>query len=97
MDDDVAVEERVKTAPPRRYRVIFHNDDFTTMEFVTMVLKDHFHKTETEAAHIMITVHTVGSASAGIYPRDVAETKVAKVMKLARDRGMPLLLTVEPE
>ena len=96
-DDEALVEERPKTSVPRRYRVIFHNDDYTTMEFVVMVLMQHFHKTETEAFHIMMTVHKKGSATAGLYPRDVAETKVTQVMKVARESGMPLLLTAEPE
>ena len=96
-EGDVDLEERQKTARPRRYKVIFHNDDFTTMEFVVLVLRQHFHKSETEAMHIMLTVHRKGSAVAGIYPRDVAETKTAEVMRHARERGMPLLLTTEPE
>jgi ATP-dependent Clp protease adaptor protein ClpS len=95
--DDVEVEERQKTAVPRRYKVIFHNDDYTTMVYVVEVLRRFFHKSETEALHIMLTVHKKGSAVAGTYPRDVAETKVAEVLRDARDRGYPLLLTTEPE
>ena len=97
LGDDIEVEERQKTAVPKRYKVIFHNDDYTTMEFVVEVLRKHFHKTETESLHIMLTVHRKGSAVAGIYPRDVAETKVAEVMRHAREHGMPLLLTTEAE
>ena len=96
-DEEVDVEERQKTEQPRRYKVIFHNDDYTTMEFVVEVLRQFFHKTETEALHIMLTVHMKGSAVAGVYPRDVAETKVSEVTSYARDHGMPLLLTAEPE
>ena len=96
-DEDVDIEERQKTARPRRYKVIFHNDDYTTMEFVVDVLRQFFHKTETEALHIMLTVHKKGSAVAGIYPRDVAETKVSEVTRHAREHGMPLLVTAEPE
>jgi ATP-dependent Clp protease adaptor protein ClpS len=96
-EGDIEVEERQKTARPKRYKVIFHNDDYTTMEFVVLVLRQYFHKSETEALHIMLTVHKKGSAVAGIYPRDVAETKVAEVMRHAREHGMPLLLTTEPE
>ena len=97
LGDDIEVEERQKTAVPKRYKVLFHNDDYTTMEFVIEVLRKHFHKNETEALHIMLTVHRKGSAIAGIYPRDVAETKVAEVMRHAREHGMPLLLTTESE
>ena len=96
-EQDVEVEERQKTAVPRRYSVIFHNDDYTTMEYVVEVLRRFFHKTETEALHIMLTVHKRGKAVAGVYPRDVAETKVSEVMRDARDHGHPLLVTAEPE
>jgi ATP-dependent Clp protease adaptor protein ClpS len=96
-DEDLQVEERKKTAVPKRYHVYFHNDDYTTMEYVVEVLRRFFHKTETEALHIMLTVHKKGKAIAGVYPRDVAETKVAEVMQDARDHGHPLLVTAEPE
>ena len=61
------------------------------------VLRRIFHKTDGEALHIMLTVHKKGSAVAGVYPRDVAETKVAEVMRDAREHGHPLLVTAEPE
>jgi ATP-dependent Clp protease adaptor protein ClpS len=96
-EEDVEVEERQKPAVPKRYNVIFHNDDYTTMEYVVDVLRGFFHKSETEALHIMLTVHKKGKAIAGVYPRDVAETKVAEVMRDAREHGHPLLLTAEPE
>jgi ATP-dependent Clp protease adaptor protein ClpS len=96
-EEDVDVEERHKTAVPKRYKVIFHNDDYTTMEYVVGVLRRFFHRTETEALHIMLTVHKKGKAVAGVYPRDVAETKVAEVMRDAREHGHPLLLTAESE
>ena len=96
-EEGVDVEERPKTATPRRYRVIFHNDDYTTMEFVVDVLKRFFHKSDAEAVHIMLTVHKKGSAVAATYPRDIAETKVAEVTKHARSHGYPLLTTAEPE
>jgi ATP-dependent Clp protease adaptor protein ClpS len=96
-DEEIEVEERQKTATPRKYKVIFHNDDYTTMEYVVEVLRRFFHKNETEALHVMLTVHKRGRAVAGTYPRDVAETKVAQVTADARERGHPLLLTAEPE
>jgi len=95
--DDVELEDKPISATPRRYKVIFHNDDYTTMEFVIEVLKRFFHKTDTEAVHIMLTVHKSGAAVAGVYTRDVAETKSTQVMDYARENGMPLLLTTEPE
>ena len=96
-DDGLAIAERPKTKKPRKYVVVFHNDDYTTMEYVVEVLRRFFHKSETEALHIMLTVHKKGKAIVGLYPRDVAETKVAEVMRDARDRGHPLLVTTEPE
>ena len=94
-EGELATKERLKT--PRLFRVVFHNDDYTTMDFVVEVLRGHFHKTEAEALHVMLTVHKKGAAVAGVYPRDVAETKVARVVQYARKRGMPLLLTTEPD
>lgn len=95
--EDTDVEDAPTSAIPRRYKVIFHNDDYTTQEFVVMVLLRHFHKTETEAMHIMLSVHHKGAAVAGVYTKDVAETKAQQVMDEARENGMPLLLTTEPE
>jgi ATP-dependent Clp protease adaptor protein ClpS len=95
--EDIDIEERQKPVVPRRYKVIFHNDDYTTMEYVVEVLRRFFHKTETEALHIMLTVHKKGQAVAGVYPRDVAETKVTEVIKDARENGHPLMLSAEPE
>lgn len=92
---DTELEERQKTRTPRLYKVIFHNDDYTTMEYVILVLVQFFHKTDTEAFHLMLTVHKKGKAAVGTYPRDVAETKVAEVTRHAQEHGMPLLLTVE--
>ncbi|MDP9349470.1 MAG: ATP-dependent Clp protease adaptor ClpS [Gemmatimonadota bacterium] len=95
--EEVAVEERVRTQKPRLYRVLLHNDDYTTMEFVVDVLVRHFRKSPTEATQIMLQVHTQGLGVAGTYTREVAETKVAQVTEEARGEGFPLLLTMEPE
>jgi len=98
-DADLAtdVEDKPRSATPRRFKVIVHNDDYTTMDFVIEVLTRFFHKSETEATHLMLTVHKLGSAVAGVYTRDVAETKIAHVTDYAREQEMPLLLTMEPE
>ena len=96
-DTETVTKTRPKTATPRKYKVIFHNDDYTTMEFVVLVLKEFFHKTDAEAVHIMLTVHRKGAGVAGVYTRDVAETKVQKVTDYARENGYPLLVTAEPE
>jgi ATP-dependent Clp protease adaptor protein ClpS len=93
----VATERRPKTQKPRRFKVIFHNDDYTTQEFVVLVLMKFFHRSETEATAIMLSVHHKGTGVAGIYTRDVAETKVAETLEFSRRNGMPLLVTSEPE
>ena len=97
LEGEVELEQRRKPAHPKRAKVIFHNDDYTTMEYVVFVLRKFFHKSETEALHVMLTVHKKGKAVAGVYPKEVAETKVAEVTRDARDRGHPLLVTAEPE
>jgi ATP-dependent Clp protease adaptor protein ClpS len=96
-DEEFAVEERRKAKRPRRWKVMLHNDDFTTMEFVVHVLVTHFHKAPAEATHIMLQVHRKGVGVAGVYSREVAETKVAEVTDEARANGMPLKVTAEPE
>jgi ATP-dependent Clp protease adaptor protein ClpS len=88
---------RVESGVPRLYKVILHNDDYTTMEFVTSVLMRFFNKNETEAMRIMLEVHTHGSGVAGAYPRDQAETKIAQVTAEAERDGFPLLVTMEAE
>jgi ATP-dependent Clp protease adaptor protein ClpS len=96
-EEEFAVEERRKAKRPRRWKVMLHNDDFTTMEFVVYVLVTHFHKAPAEATHIMLQVHRKGVGVAGVYSREVAETKVAEVTDEARAHGMPLKVTAEPE
>ena len=86
-----------KLKRPVLYRVLLHNDDYTTMDFVVIVLMKFFHRTETEATHIMLSVHHRGHGVAGVYTKDVAETKVAQVTDYAKQHGMPLRLTAEPE
>jgi ATP-dependent Clp protease adaptor protein ClpS len=93
----LAVEERPKTKRPRRFKVLLHNDDFTTMEFVVAVLVDYFHKSPAEATHVMLQVHHRGVGVAGVYPQEAAETKVAEVTAAARAEGMPLMLSLEEE
>jgi len=96
-EGDLATEKKRKVEKTRRFKVLFHNDDYTTMEFVVLVLMKFFHKSETEATHIMLSVHHKGYGVAGLYTKDVAETKVAEVHDFAKEYGMPLRLTVEPE
>ena len=96
-ENDVAVQEAEPKRPePPRFAVVMHNDDYTTMEFVLEVLKRFFQKSGDEAMAIMLKVHHAGSGVAGIFPHEIAETKVAQVEDLARSRGFPLKCTVEP-
>jgi ATP-dependent Clp protease adaptor protein ClpS len=96
-ESDLLTEQKKKVEKVRRYKVVFHNDDYTTMEFVVLVLMKFFHKSETEATHIMLSVHHKGHGVAGLFTKDVAETKVAQVMGFAKDHNMPLRVTAEPE
>jgi ATP-dependent Clp protease adaptor protein ClpS len=93
------VRERQKTnlKEPRRYQVIIHNDDFTTMEFVVMVLKEVFFMSEEKAEALMLQVHHANKAVVGIYTYDLAVSKAQKATKMARENHFPLRLTVEPE
>ena len=95
-EGDVLVEQERKTARARRYSVIFHNDDYTTREFVVHVLMRFFSKSETEATHIMLTVHHKGRGVAGVYSRDIAETKSQQTVDYAAKHGFPLKVTAEP-
>jgi len=96
-DEEGAVKSRGKTKKPRKYKVVLHNDDYTTMEFVVWVLQQVFHHTPASAARIMLHVHRNGIGIAGVYTREVAETRVSQVIDLAREAGHPLQCTMEPE
>jgi ATP-dependent Clp protease adaptor protein ClpS len=96
-EEETLTRTKARAATPRRFRVLLHNDDFTTMDFVVDVLVRFFHKSSTEATRIMLEVHVKGKGVAGIYPRDQAETKVAQVSAAAEEAGYPLLATMEPE
>lgn len=89
--------QRIDLREPRRYKVTIYNDDFTTMEFVVMILTQVFLKSETEAETLMLQVHHSDKAVVGIYSYDVATSKVRKATNMAREAGYPLRLTVEPE
>lgn len=80
---------------PRRYKVLLHNDDYTTMEFVVHILMTVFGKNEKEATAVMLEVHFEGMAVCGVYTAEIAEAKVARVAQLARKNGFPLKCTME--
>ena len=100
-DEDLGVVTESKTKPklqkPPMYKVLMHNDHYTTREFVVEVLTHVFRHSEVEAIQIMMHVHQKGVGVAGIYPHDVAETKIHLVEQMARENEFPLRLTMEPE
>ena len=96
-EGDLSLDERPKVERPRRYVVVLHNDDYTTMEFVVHVLMKFFHLGTTESTQIMLHVHHKGYGIVGTYTRDVAETKAALVTDYAKEHGHPLRCTAEPE
>jgi ATP-dependent Clp protease adaptor protein ClpS len=100
-DGGVKEEGQTKTKPklerPKMYKVLLHNDDFTTMEFVVEVLMSVFHRSKLEATRIMLAVHNSGKGIAGVYTREIAEAKATLAMDRSRSRGYPLLVTTEPE
>jgi ATP-dependent Clp protease adaptor protein ClpS len=91
----VLAPERAKTKPPRMYKVLLFNDDYTTMDFVIEVLQRFFELNRERALQIMLKVHNEGSAVCGVYSRDVAETKVARVTEFAKQHGHPLRCGME--
>lgn len=92
---DVLTQKDVDLEEPKLYKVLLHNDNYTTMEFVVLVLEKIFYKSETEATQIMLNVHQQGVGVCGIYPFDVAETKVAQVHALAKKHQFPLKSSME--
>ena len=93
----VEPEEEVEVTRPSLYKVVLLNDDFTPMEFVVEVLQRFFAKDRETATRIMLQVHHQGRGVCGIYPYDIAETKVTQVMDFARSHEHPLQCTMEKE
>lgn len=96
-DSEVITESETKIEKPKLFKVILHNDDFTTMEFVVFILQHVFMRSDIEAFTIMLKVHNEGIGIAGVYPYEVANMKAEKAMNLARASEYPLLCTVEEE
>ena len=88
-------KDKVKIKKPKNYKVIMNNDDYTTMEFVIEILVKIFNKSVIEAEKIMLDVHKKGRGVAGIYSYDIAITKVATAMSMAKSEGFPFKLTTE--
>ena len=95
-DSSVATEIEKKLEKPKLHKVLLHNDNYTTMEFVVKVLIQVFHHSEAEAMRIMLQVHHNGIGVAGVYSFEIAETKVVQVTELARQNEFPLRCSMEP-
>jgi ATP-dependent Clp protease adaptor protein ClpS len=94
-EGDLQVKKDIKVKKPRMYKVILHNDHYTTMDFVVEVLVTIFHKNIMEATELMLQVHRNGFGICGVYTYDIAQTKANQVHTLARQREFPLKCTVE--
>lgn len=94
-DELPVAESEEKTEEPPLFKVLLHNDDYTTMDFVVHVLESVFNLPENQAIQVMLNVHVKGVGIAGVYTYEVAEMKVAKTTTLAREQEFPLLCTME--
>ena len=95
--DTTQTRSEKKLQKPRLYKVLFHNDNYATRDFVVAVLREIFHKSESDAVTIMLHVHNRGVGVAGVYTYEIAQTKIQIVEKLAQEHEFPLRLTMEPE
>ncbi len=95
-DSDIIEETKKEVDEPDMYKVVLHNDHYTTKDFVVEVIQKVFHKPVIEATKIMLHVHKSGKGVAGVYTFDIAHTKTAQVHQLAREREFPLKCSVEP-
>ena len=97
LEEEVRSGTEIQLDEPPLFKVLLLNDDYTTMDFVVEVLQHVFHKSEPEASRIMLNVHQQGVGVCGLYPLEIAETKIDLVDSLARERGFPLKCTMERE
>ena len=93
----VLFKQKKKLQKPKLFKVILLNDDYTPMEYVVKLLRSVFNKSETDAVNIMLMVHNKGAGVCGIFPKDIAETKVFTVLKMAKHDQHPLKCIMEPE
>jgi len=89
------LDTRLALDAPKQYKVLLHNDDYTSMEFVIEVLMHVFHKNLANSEKIMLEIHQAGKGTCGIFTHEIAETKVHQVKQLAKTNGFPLLATME--
>lgn len=95
-EGSIFTQERTETKEPKLFKVLLHNDDYTSMEFVVSILEKIFNKSTIEATRIMLNVHNKGIGIAGVYTREICETKIAIVLELARKNDFPLRCSMEP-
>ena len=91
------IESLLALSEPTKYKVLLHNDDYTTMDFVVEILMGIFHKNIAQSEQIMLSIHQSGKAVCGLYSYEIAQTKVYQVKQLAKGSGFPLLATLEEE
>ncbi len=98
-EGDILTErkEKEEVKKPPLYKVLLHNDDYTTMDFVILILQKFFYKSETEATHIMLNVHKKGRGIAGVYTYEIAEAKVSQVLSYAKSQQHPLKCSLESD
>ena len=97
-DDGLALQEsKPKLKPPKRYKVVLMNDDFTPMEFVVEVLQSFFRLDRESAVQVMMSVHTKGKGICGVFSKDIAETKVVQVNEYSRQNQHPLMCSMEED
>lgn len=94
-DSETILDDRIEIREPRRYKVLLHNDDYTSMDFVVFILTDIFHKSINDATQIMLNVHHSGVGIAGVYTREICESKIETVHALAEENEFPLRCTME--
>lgn len=94
-EESVSTQERIETKEPPLYTVILHNDDYTSMEFVVAILEKIFNKSNSDATQIMLNVHHEGEGVAGIYTKEIGETKISTVGELAKKNSFPLRCSLE--
>ncbi|MGE4560619.1 MAG: ATP-dependent Clp protease adapter ClpS [Desulfobulbus sp.] len=97
VQEKIEISDRQALQEPPLYKVLLHNDDYTTMDFVVMILQAVFHKNTEEATRIMLNVHHQGIGIAGVYTREIAETKVALVHQMAKQHQFPLRCSLEKD
>jgi ATP-dependent Clp protease adaptor protein ClpS len=96
-EEAVVTESKPRLKKPPLYKVLLHNDDYTSMEFVVFILRSIFQRSEVDSVRIMLLVHNQGVGVAGVYTYEIAEAKIAKVTTLAREQEFPLLCSLEPD